>query len=108
MVGEIARRLTEVVNDDLPRLDSELAADIALHARTAAQGKLGRVTVLADDVERIAVLVHRVGIEDAAASKDGTDGELETGWDLSSLANGISGPEKVFELTGRVLITWKS
>jgi hypothetical protein len=40
--------------------------------------------------------------------KYGTDGELETGWDLSALANGIEGPEVVFELTGYVLVTWKS
>ena len=108
VAGKITRGLAVVVYDDLPGLESELWADIALHARIAAQGKLGRVAVLADDVKGIAVLVHRVGIEDAGARKNGTDGELETGWDLSALANGIEGPEVVFELTGRVLATWKS
>ena len=70
-----------------------------------AQGKLGCAAVLANDVEGIAILVHRVGIEDVEARKNGMDGELETGWDLSALANSIKGPEVVFELTSRVLVT---
>lgn len=108
VVGKIARALAVVVYDDPPGLESEFGAGIALHARIATQGILGGVAVLADDVEGIAVLVHRVGIEDAEARKNGTDGELETGWDLSAIGNGIEGPEVVFELTGRVFVTWKS
>ena len=63
VVGKIARGLAVVMYDDLPGLESELGAGIALHARIAAQGRLGRVAVLAGDVEEIAVLVHRVEID---------------------------------------------
>ena len=34
-----------------------------------------------------------------------TDGDLEVGWDIPALANGIDRPEFIIELTGVVLIT---
>lgn len=106
VVGEIAGCLAVVVNDDLPRLHPELGAGVALHAGVAAQGEFCRVSVLAHHILRVAILVERVGVEDAAARKDGLDGELETGWDPPILTNALEGPEPVLELAGRVLITW--
>lgn len=104
---EITGGLTVVVDNHLPRLDSKLGAGVTLHARVATQGELGRVAVFPDDIQGIAVLVVRVGVEDAATSKDGLDGELETGRDPSALANALEGPESVLELASRVLISWK-
>ena len=93
MVRKVAPSLAIVVDDDLPGPESEVGASIGVHARVAAQGKLGRVAVLANDVEGIAILVLRVGVDDEAARKSGTDGELEVGWDLPGLAKGSEGPE---------------
>lgn len=105
VVRKVARSLAIVVDGHLPGLESEVGAGIGVHARVAAQGKLGRVAVLADDVEGIAILVLRVGIDDEAASKSATDGELEVGWDRPALANGSDGPEEILELTGGVLVS---
>jgi len=107
VVRKVARSLAIVVDDHLPGLKSEISAGIGVHARVAAQGKLGRVAILADDVEGIAILVLRVGIVDKAVStKSATDGELEVGWDCPAIANGSDGPEKILELTGGVLVSW--
>jgi len=103
VVRKVARSLAIVVDDHLPGLESEVGAGIGDHARVAAQGKLGRVAVLTDDVEGIAILVLRVGIDGEAASKSATDGELEVGWDRPALENGSDGPEEILELTGGVL-----
>jgi hypothetical protein len=105
VVRKVARSLAIVVDDHFPGLESEVGAGIGVHARVAAQGKLGRVAVLADDVEGVAILVLRVGIDDEAASKSATDGELEVGWDRPALANGSDGPEEILELTGGVLVS---
>ncbi len=102
---KVARSLAIVIDDHLPGLESEVGAGIGVHARVAAQGKLGRVAVLADDVEGIAILVLRVGIDDEATSKSPTDGELEVDWDRPPLANGSDGPEEILELTGGVLVS---
>ena len=93
MVRKVPRSLAIVVDDDLPGLESEVGAGIGVHARVAAQGKLGRVAVLANDVEGCAILVLRIGVDDEAARKSGTDGQLEVGWDLPGLAKGKGGPE---------------
>jgi hypothetical protein len=93
MIRKVPRSLAIVVDDDLPGLESEVGAGIGVHARVAAQGKLSRVAVLANDVEGLAILVLRIGVDDEAATKSGTDGELEVGWDLPGLANGSDGPE---------------
>lgn len=105
MLRKVARSLAIVVDDHFPGLESEVGADIGVHGRVAAQGKLGRVAVLADDVEGVAILVLRVGIDGEAASKSATDGELEVGWDRPALTNGSDGPEEILELTGGVLIS---
>ena len=107
MVRKVARSLAIVVDDHLPGLESEVGAGIGVHARVAAQGKLGRVAVLADNVEGIAILVLRVGIDDEAASESATDGELEVDWDRPALGNGSDGPEEILELMGGVLVSWK-
>ena len=105
MVRKVPRNLAIVVDDDLPGLESEVGADIGVHARVAAQCKLGRVAVLGDDIKGLAILVLCVGIEDEAASQSVTDGELEVGWDCPTLANGSDGPEEILELTGAVLVS---
>ena len=102
---KVARSLAVVVDDHLPGLKSVVGADIGVHAGVAAQGKLGRVAVLADNVEGIAILVMCVGIAEEAASKSATDGELEVGWDRPALANGSNRPEEILELTGGVLVS---
>jgi hypothetical protein len=105
VVRKVARSLAIVVDDHVPGLESEVGAGIGVHARVAAQGKLGRVAVLGDDVEGVSILVLRVGIDDEAASKSATDGELEVGWDRPALANDSDGPEEILELTGGVLVS---
>ena len=105
MFRKVARSLTIVVDDHLPGLKSVIGADIGVHARVAAQGKLGCVAVLADDIEGIAILVLCVGILEEAASKSATDGELEVGWDRPALTNSSNRPEEILELTGSVLIS---
>ena len=99
------RSLAIVIDHHLPGHESEVGADIGVHARVAAQGKLGRVAVFADYVERFAILVLRVGIDDEAAGKSATDGELEVGWDRLAVANGSDGPEEILELSGGVLVS---
>ena len=105
VLRKVARSLAIVVNDHLPGLESVIGAGIGLHARVAAQGKLGRVAVLADDVEGIAILVLCVGIDEEAASKSATDGELEVGWDHPALGNGSNRPKEILELTGGVVVS---
>lgn len=105
MVRKLARSLAIVVDDHLPGLKSEVGAGIGIHARVAAQGKLGRVAILADNVEGIAILVLRVGIDDKAASKSVMDGELEVGWDHPALVNSSDRPEEILELTSGVLVS---
>ena len=100
-----ARSLAIVVDDHLPGLKSVIGADISVHTGVAAQSKLGRVAVLADDVEGIAILVLCVGIDEEATSKSATDGELEVGWDRPALTNGSNRPEEILELTGGVLVS---
>ena len=105
VVRKVARSLAIVVDDHFPGLESEVGAGIGFHARVAAQGKLGRVAVLADDVEGVAILVLRVGIDDVVAGKSVTDGELEASWDCPALVNGSDGPEEIPEPTGGVLVS---
>jgi hypothetical protein len=105
MVRKVARSLAIVVDDHFPGPGSEVSAGIGVHARLAAQGKLGRVAVLADDVEGLAILVLRVGIDDEAARKSATDRGLEVGWDHPAIANSSDGPEEILELTGSVLVS---
>lgn len=85
IIRKVAKSLVIVIDDHLPRLESEVGADIGVHARVAAQGKLGRVAVLAHDVQGIAILVLCVGIAEAATSKSATDGKLPVGWDRPTL-----------------------
>ena len=105
MFRKVARSLAIVVDDHLPGLESVIGADMGVHARVATQGKLGRVAVLADDVEGIAILVLCVGIDEEAASNSATDGELEVGWDRPALTNGSNRPEEILKLTGGVLVS---
>ena len=105
VVRKVARSFTIVVDGHFPRLESEVGAGISVHARVAAQGKLGRIPVLAHDVKRVAIFVFRVEIDEEAASKSVTDGELEVGWDPPALANGSDGPEEILELIGGVLVS---
>lgn len=100
---KVARRLAVVVDDRLPRLESELGAGIGLHARVAAKRKISRVAVLADDIERLAVLVLSIRSDDELARDDGMDGELEVGRDILALANGSNRPEAILKLAGGVL-----
>lgn len=79
VVRKVARSFTIVVDGRFPRFESEVSAGTGVHARVAAQGKLGRVAVLADAIQGVAILVHRVGIDDEALSKSAADGELEVG-----------------------------
>ena len=105
MFRKVAKNLAIVIDYHLPGLKSVVSADIGVHAGVAAQGKLGRVTVLADDVEGIAILVICVRIDEEAASKSATDGELEVGWDRPALANGSNRPKEILELTSGVLVS---
>ena len=105
VVRKVARSLAIVVDDHFPGLESEVGAGIDVHARVAAQVKLGRVAVLADDVEGVTILVLRVGIDDEVAGKSVADGELEASWDCPALVNGSDGPEEILELTGGVLVS---
>jgi len=105
VVRKVASSPAIVVDNHVPGLESEIGAGISVHAGVAAQGKLGRVAVLADDVEWFAILVLRVRIDDEAASKSATDRELEIGWDLPTLATGSCGPEEILELTNGVLVS---
>jgi len=105
VVRKVPRSLAIVVDDNLPGLESEVSAGIGVHARVAAQGKLGCVAVFADNVEGIVILVLCVGIDDEVVSKSVMDGELEVGWDCPALANGSDGPEEILELTGSVLVS---
>jgi hypothetical protein len=105
MVRKVTRSLAIVVHHDLPGFESVVGANVGIHARVAAQGKLGRVAVLADDVKGMAIFVLCVGIDDETARKSTTDGELEVGWDCSALANGSDRPEEILKLTGGVLIS---
>ena len=105
VVRKGARSPAIVVEDHIPGLESEVGAGIGIHAGVAAQGKIGCVAVLADDVEWFAILVLRVRIDDEAASKSATDRELEVGWDLPALATGSCGPEEVLELINGVLVS---
>ena len=100
MVRKVPQSLAIVVDDDLPGLESEVGASVGLHARITTQGKLSRITVLADDIKRLAVFVLCVGIDYEASRKSATDGELEVRWDCLVAANSIDGPKAVFELTG--------
>ena len=105
VVRKGARSPAIVVEDHIPGLESEVGAGIGVHAGVAAQGKLGRVAVLADDVEWFAIFVLRVGIGDEAASKSATDRELEVGWDCPALATCSNGPEEILELNDGVLVS---
>ena len=105
VVRKITRSLVVVIDRHLPGLESEVGADIGVHARVAAQGKLGRGAVFADNVEGFAILVLRVGIDDEAASKSATDGQLEVGWDRPAVTNGSDRPEEILELSGGVLVS---
>ena len=104
-VRKVARSLTVVVEGHFPRLESEFRRDIGCHTRVAAQGKFGRVAVLANNVEGVAVLVLRVGIGEVAASENTADGELKAGWDPPALADGSDGPKEPPELTGGALVS---
>ena len=107
MFCEVAGSQAVVVDGHFPGLDSGVGADIGVHARVAAHCELGRVAVLADDEERVAILVLRVGIDGEAPRKSATDGELEVGWDRPAIANGSDGPEEILELTGSVSVSWR-
>ena len=100
MLRKVARSLAIVVDDHLPGLESVVGADIGVHAGVAAQGKLGCVAVLANNVEGIAILVLCVGIDKEAASKSATDGKLEVGWDRPALGNGSNRPKEIRRCTG--------
>lgn len=56
-------------------------------------------------MEGLSILALCVGVSDKAVRRSTTDGELEVGWDLPALANGIDGPEEILELSGAVLIS---
>jgi hypothetical protein len=105
MVRKVARSFAIVVHHDLPGFESVVSANVCIHARVAAQGKFGRVAVLADDVKGMAIFVLCVGIDDEAARKSATDGALEVGWDCFALANGSDRPKEILELTGVVLVS---
>jgi hypothetical protein len=105
VVRKVARSFTIVVDDHFPRLESEVGAGIGVHARVAAKGKLGRVSVLAHDVKGVAIFVLCVRIDDEAASKSATDRELEVGWDRPALVNGSDRPEEILELTSGILVS---
>ena len=105
MVGKISRRQVVVIDDHLLGLESEVGTDIGLHTGVAAQGELSRIAILGDDVERLAVLVLRVGIDDEATRQSATDGELEGVWELPALTNGSDGPETILELKVAVLVS---
>jgi len=105
MVRKVIQILAIVIHDDLPGLLSEVGAGIGIHSRVPAQRKLGRVAVLGNDIEGLAVLVLRIGIDDGTTRKSTTDGELEIGWDRPALTNGSERPEEILELTSGILIT---
>jgi hypothetical protein len=44
-------------------------------------------------------------IDEEAARKSATDGELEVGWDRPAIAKGSDEPEEILKLTGGVLVS---
>lgn len=103
-----ARKVTEispvVIYGDLPGLFSEIVAGIGFHSRVPTQRKLGRAAVLGNDIERITVLVLRIGIDDAEIRKSMTDGEPEIGWNPSATTSGSERPEEILELPSGILM----
>ena len=99
MTRKTAQSPLIIVKGYFPRLDSRVCADIGMHARIPTQGKLGRVTVLGDDL--------RVGLGDELGSKDTTDGELESDSErllLRYVLETTARPEKTTESTVVVLV----
>lgn len=61
LCGEVARRLTIVINSHFDRLFARHVAKIRLQSRVASHRKVGRISILPDDVNGITIVVVTVG-----------------------------------------------
>ena len=62
LCGEVAGRLTIVVNGRFDRFFTKLIAKIRFRSGIASHRKVGRVAILPDDVKGIPILVETVGL----------------------------------------------
>lgn len=103
-----ARKVTEispvVIHGDIPRLFSELGAGIGFHSRVPTKRKPGHAAVLGNNIERITVLVLRIGIDDETTRKSTTDGELGLGWEPLVLTSSRKWPEAIREISRGILM----
>ena len=85
LCGEVAGRLTILVNCHFHRLFTKLIAKIRLQSGIASHRKVSRVAILPDDVNGIPILVETVGhrkvlaLDNTMYPEQAIDGELDPG-----------------------------
>jgi len=105
VVGEIARGLVVVVNDDFLGLETDVSADIALQSGVASEPQTSLGTILSNDVEGIPVVVQTVGLSKELARDSLAELEQTIGGELEPFAVGNVRPKLLFEFLSIIVIS---
>ena len=88
MFGETARGPVEVVNDNFLGLQATVRADVALQTRVTSKRETSLATILANDVQRVLILVDTVRVSKKLTRESLADLQQAIGGELGASAAG--------------------